>query len=205
MTDVRPRVHVVEDDAVARDALCLLLDCDGWQACPHPSADQFLAASDVGPGDVVISDIRMPGRSGLDLLTALNARDGAPPVVLMTAYGEIRDAVNAMRAGAVDYLEKPVDPDRLLEVMRRFRGVAADPEAVDSLRRDARARLSRLTAREREVLVHLLRGETNKEIARALSLSHRTVEQHRGHIMLKTNAASFADLVRYGSLSHAAG
>jgi two-component system response regulator FixJ len=188
-------IHVVDDDEAMRDSLMALLEDAGYQAHAYASAEELLACSTLEPG-CVVSDIRMPGMDGLALLKKLRAEGDGPPLILITGHGDIPLAVAAMKAGAVDFLEKPFEAEALLnaiEASLRWRAHSSSP-GEDS--EAARRSLESLTPREREVLERLVAGESNKEAAQKLGVSHRTVEFHRAHILEKTGARGLPDLVR---------
>ena len=188
-------VHVVEDDQPMRESLVELLEDAGYAVHAYTRAAELLArGAAIQPG-CVVSDVRMPGMDGLTLLRRLRASGSELPLMLITAHGDVAMAVRAMRAGALNFLEKPLDVDALLAaigVALRDHTVALgvdDPET-------ARRLLQRLTAREHEVFEHLAAGTTNRETAAQLGISLRTVEFHRAHIMQKTTAKGLRDLVR---------
>lgn len=190
-----PRVFVVDDDAAVRESLALLVKSMSLAAETYASAQEFLEHYDgTRPGCLVL-DIRMPLMSGLDLQQVLASRGLDVPIIFITGHGDVSMAVQAMRAGAVDFLEKPFkDQDLLdriyqaLELDRRRRAALEDAAAV-------RARFATLTPREREVLERIVLGQANKVIAVELALSERTVEIHRAKVMSKTAAKSLAELV----------
>ena len=188
-------IHVIDDDAAVRHALTFLFETAGFPVRSHGSAEAFLAAGAPGAG-CVLTDVRMPGFGGLDLLRRLAELGAAIPVIVMTGHADVPLAVAALKQGAFDFIEKPLDDDRLLtavrralEADRRNRGEAAELEGVI-------ARLASLTPREREVLDGLVAGHPNKTIAYDLGTSPRTIEVHRARVMEKMQARSLADLVR---------
>ena len=187
-------IHVVEDDEPMRDSLVELLEEAGYTVRAYTRAEDLLArGSAIEPG-CVVSDVRMPGMDGLTLLQRLRASGSALPLMLMTGHGDISMAVTAMKAGAVDFLEKPFEADALLTAVGaalRLRSRDADEDAEV-----ARRRLLKLTAREYEVFEHLVTGKSNKEAAAKLGISPRTVEFHRAHIMEKTAVKGLPELVR---------
>lgn len=184
------RVHVIDDDEGLRAALAFLLDVHGFEASFYDSAAAFLDVADQAKG-CILTDVRMPGLSGLELVHELRARGIQTPVVIMTAHGDIPLAVEAMRAGVSDVLEKPFDDDRLLEALRVSLRRTTDGEAAE-----ARGRLERLSKREREVLAGVVDGRMNKQIAHDLGISARTVEIYRAHLMTKIGAKNVAELMR---------
>jgi two-component system, LuxR family, response regulator FixJ len=188
-------IHVVEDDRPMRESLVELLEESGYRVCAHAAAEELLALGAAAPQGCVVSDVRMPGMDGLALLRSLRAAGSALPLVLITGHGDVSMAVTAMKAGAVDFLEKPFEADALLaaiETALRVGARGSDAEDGEA----ARARLKALTPREHEVLAHLVAGRSNKESAAKLGISPRTVEFHRAHIMDKTQARGLPELVR---------
>lgn len=185
-------IHVVDDDEALRDSLVWLLESNGLRARAYASALEFLAAWRGEPGGCLLLDVRMPAMTGMALHDRLLRERIAIPVVFITAHGDVPMAVEAIRKGACDFIEKPFNDAQLLEVIRR--AVSATPPA----RRDVAAagRLEALTAREREILALIAAGKLSKTIAEVLGISARTVEFHRAHIIQKTGARSTAELVR---------
>ncbi|MDX1540783.1 MAG: response regulator [Geminicoccaceae bacterium] len=189
-----PLICLVDDDEAVLDSLGVLLDAEGFTVQGYAGAQRLL---DAVPDDArcIVSDIRMPEIDGLELLRRLKERVPDLPVIMMTAHGDVPMAVRAMQLGAVDFIEKPFDPERLISSIQSAL-VHAPLAANRADRAELRSRLDSLTGREREVFLELLRGQSNKEIARALQISPRTVEIHRARVMEKMAAASLADLVR---------
>jgi len=189
-------VIVVDDDLGVRNAVCILLKTVGLESIQFASAQDFLAAYQPSQPGCLVLDVRMPGMSGLELQQELNLRGAVIPVIFMTAHGDIPMAVEAMKHGAFDFLQKPFRDDDLLARIRR----AIDKDSVlrQSLGEHTRikAHLESLTPREREVLDHMTKGKQNKAIAQELGLSPRTVEIHRARVMKKMNTQSVAELVR---------
>ncbi len=195
-TVARPTVHVVEDDESLRGAIEALVGSVGVDARGYPSARAFLDLYQRnGPG-CVLSDVRMPGMSGLELQAALRARGIPIPVILMTSFADVSLAVAALRAGVRDLIQKPFGHQDLLD--RLNAAVTQDEEEWRQARhRDAiKARVARLSAREREVFERVVRGRLNKVIADELDLSLKSVELHRAHVMEKMEVDSLAELVR---------
>lgn len=188
------RVHVIDDDDGLRDALAFLLEVNGIDAAFYPSADAFLAALPVEAG-CILTDIRMPGLTGLELVRELNRLAVNMPVIVMTGHGDIPLAVEAMKAGVVDFLEKPFDDNHLLSSIREALSTRAEAEE-DARRQEAQDRLSQLSPRERDVLSGVVQGKLNKQIAFELEISPRTVEIYRASLMTKTGARNIAELMR---------
>ncbi|WP_441251990.1 response regulator FixJ [Tardiphaga sp. 71_E8_N1_1] len=191
----RPTIDIIDDDPAMRDSLAFLLDVNGFNARSHGSAAAFLDHVRKTVPDCVVSDIRMPGMSGLDLVRRLKA-DGVPcPVIAITGHGDVALAVEAMKAGAADFIEKPFDDEALLSAIRS--AMAAKPvDGADAGRDGAMARLADLSPRERDVLQGLVSGKINKVIAHDLGISPRTVEVYRANLMAKTGARSMSELMR---------
>lgn len=189
-------VFVVDDDADVRESLCALLESAGLAAEAHESARAFLDAYQPARPGCLIADIRMPDMDGLELQEELNRRSAGLPVIVVSGHADVPLAVRAMKAGAVDLIEKPYDGDRLLASVKRALAQALDAREQAAAAETAKARIASLSARERQVLELLVAGEPNKIIAFQLEISPRTVEIHRAHVMDKMEARSLSDLVR---------
>lgn len=200
-----PVVHLIDDDEAVRQSLAFLLTSAGFAIRTYASATAFLdALVAVQPG-CIITDVRMPGLSGLDLQRELINRRIGLPVIVMTGHGDVKLAVEAMKAGAVDFIEKPFQDDTLIAAIRTaFDRYARDAQQSD-VAHAVEARLKTLTPREREVLDGLIAGRPNKTIAYDLNISARTVEVHRANLMTKMGAASLSELVRMVLLSRVPG
>jgi len=185
-------VMVIDDQPRLRRALCALLEAAGFTAQGFASAQEFLDAGVAAPDMCLLVDIRMPGMSGLELQDELARRGLRMPVVMMSGRADVAAAVRAMKAGAVDLLEKPFTEETLIAALQR--ALASRP-APSSTHHDAAA-LADLSPREREVLHHLADGQPNKAVGRALNISPRTVEIHRANILKKLNVQCLADLIR---------
>jgi two-component system CheB/CheR fusion protein len=197
-------IHIVDDDAAIRAGLRRLLEKQGWAVHEYASAEAFLARYAPGAGICVLLDAQLPGMSGLDLLKRLRM-DGDPIAVLMiTGFSDVAVAVEAMRAGASDFVEKPLRRAPLLAGIARAVGLSRDAGHQAAWRQEAARRLARLTPRQREVMTRVLAGEPSKNIAADLGISQRTVETHRAEVMRRTGATSLPDLVRIALAASAA-
>jgi len=187
-------VFIVDDDAAIRDALSQLLETASLPVESHADGSAFLAAYGDRPGCLLL-DIAMPGMSGLEVQAALSARGLAIPVVFLTGHGDIPLAVRALQAGAVDFLEKPVQGAMLLERVRRALRLDQEWRETQGRTQAIQQHYARLSSRERDVMTHAVSGLTCKEIAQKLGISPRTVEVHRTHVMHKMGASNLAELV----------
>jgi two-component system response regulator FixJ len=196
-------VHVIDDDDALRDSLLFLLDCAGIEARGYESALAFVAHLERGQGvehGCVVTDIRMPGMSGMELVARLRDLGFADPVIVITGHGDVPLAVQAMKAGVSDFIEKPFDDDQLLSAVRSALARSGGIQAEEAERREVEARLASLSMREREVLDGLVEGKPNKIIAFDLGISARTVEIYRANVMTKMHAKSLSELVRMALL-----
>ena len=196
MAKADPTVFIVDDDAAVRDSLGLLLRSVGLSSAAYASADEFLAAFDPGCPGCLLLDVRMPGTSGLELQARLAALRSPLPIIFLTAHGDIEMAVKAVKAGALDFIQKPFRDQDLLDKIHfalasnvRLREKRTEVESV-------RSRIASLTPREHELLELVVAGRSNKVIAEELGISQRTVEIHRARVMKKMAADSVTDLVR---------
>jgi len=192
----KPIIHVIDDDAAMRDSLAFLLDVQGFEVRVHESAVAFLAIVAEGNLDCVVTDIRMPDLNGLELVQKLKSQGLTCPVIVITGHGDVTLAVEAMKAGVVDFIEKPFSDDVLVGAIRSALERGREATAADKSRRDAEERLASLSGRERDVLIGLVAGKINKVIAHDLNISPRTVEIYRANLMAKTQAKSMSELMR---------
>jgi two-component system response regulator FixJ len=190
------KVYVIDDDAAMRDSLNFLLDAANFEVALFESATNFLEMLPRLEFGCVVSDVRMPGIDGIELLKRMKSLDNRFPIVIITGHGDVPLAVEAMKLGAVDFLEKPFEDDRLIgliEAAIRQREPVAKDEAVT---RDIAARIGSLSPRERQVMDGLIAGLSNKMIARNYDISPRTIEVYRANVMTKMQASSLSELVR---------
>jgi FixJ family two-component response regulator len=189
-------VYVVDDDAAIRDALSVLLETCGLRGRTFSTAEDFLGSlKDTSPVCAVV-DVCLPGMNGLELQQQLASRKIDSALVVMTGQGNVRTAVEAMRAGAVHFIEKPIDPKTFLGVLDEALARRNEIAERSAQREQTQARLERLTPREREVLALLVEGHMNKVIAGRLGISTRTAEHHRAHIMAKLQTPTLSHLIR---------
>jgi two-component system, LuxR family, response regulator FixJ len=191
-----PKVYVIDDDAAMRDSLNFLLDAANFEVTLFESATNFIEMLPRLAFGCVVSDVRMPGIDGIELLKRMKSLDSPFPIVIITGHGDVALAVEAMKLGAVDFLEKPFEDDRLIgmiETAIRHREPAAKDEAVT---RDIAGRVDSLSPRERQVMEGLIAGLSNKMIARNYDISPRTIEVYRANVMTKMQAGSLSELVR---------
>lgn len=189
-------VHVIDDDEAVRDSLSFLLRSANLNAVTYKSATQFLELLGKDIDGCVITDVRMPDMSGLDLLRRLRSLSCTIPVIVITGHGDIQLAVEAMKAGAIDFLEKPFDDERVLSSVRSALEASRADREKTGRRNEVEERLSSLSQRERQVLEGLVAGLPNKTIAHDLGISPRTVEVYRANVMTKMQAGSLSELVR---------
>jgi len=192
----RGKVYVIDDDEAMRDSLDFLLGSADFDVTLFESAQQFLdAVSGVGFG-CIVSDVRMPGIDGIELLKRLKASHSTLPVVIMTGHGDVPLAVEAMKLGAVDFLEKPFEDDRLIGMIDAALRRAESSARSEAVTVDIAARIATLSPRERQVMDGLIAGLSNKMIARDYDISPRTIEVYRANVMTKMQAGSLSELVR---------
>jgi FixJ family two-component response regulator len=199
--DAQSSVYVVDDDTALQDSLRLLFESVRLPMQAFASCEEFLESYDGSSRGCVLLDLRLPGMSGLDLQRELHRRGARLRIIVLTGHGDVGSAVEALRSGAIDYLQKPFSPQELLD---RVQLALADTEreaVEDAAKMRAASDLARLTPRERQVLVALARGERNAQIARHLGISRKTVEFHRSRLMHKTAVGSLAELIRLAVLA----
>lgn len=189
-------IHVVDDDEAARDSLAFLLQSVGFTVKSHASATAFLIDLPALPTGCLITDLRMPELDGLQLLRELRRRHVEMPVLIITGHGDIPLAVEAMRAGALDFLEKPFDDQALLSSVRAAFASQQEQNRQTGQKSEIAARIEQLSTRERQVLEGLIAGHPNKVIAYDLGISIRTIEIYRANVMNKMRATSLSDLIR---------
>jgi two-component system response regulator FixJ len=189
-------IALIEDDAAILRSLSMLLESRGVAVRAYASAESFLADAEAGPPQCVVTDMRMPGMSGLELQRELKARDAAVPVILITGHGDIAMAVQAIKQGAFDFIEKPFDDERLVASITQAVESGERARVEQGERAELEARVADLSPRQVEVMHLVAEGFSNKEIAHRLNISPRTVENYRAWVMEKMGAVNLADLVR---------
>lgn len=196
LSQTRATVFVVDDDASMRESLRWLLESAQLKVQTFESADAFLAVARADASGCVVLDVQMPGLSGPELATELRRRHILLPILFLSGHGDVPTVVQAIKGGAVDFLQKPYDNEQLLE--RIEQALALDTAGRAARVRDVQRgqRLDALTTREREILDQVVAGRSNKEVGRTLGISYKTVEAHRGRLMRKMGAASFAELLQ---------
>ncbi len=191
-----PVVWVVDDDEAMRSSLKWLIESVGMRVESFDSADGFLRGHYPGRFGCLLLDVRMPGMSGLELLDHLAREQLLPPTIIITGHGDVPMAVRAMKAGAVDFIEKPFNDEILLDAIRRALADEEERRVSSSRAAELSERMSHLTPREHEVMLMVTDGKSNKEIANTLGVSAKTIEAHRARVMEKMQAGSLAELVR---------
>ena len=196
MAETKPKtlVYLVDDDYSIRDSLSLLIESTGQAVKCFDSADAFLENFDPDQAGCLILDVRMPSMTGLELQEELARRDFAIPIIFISGHADVPDSSKAFRAGAVDYMEKPFDSELLLTRMKEAIQKDLDTRIQQSEKRRLKKRLSQLTPREREVYILLVKGLSNKEVAKQLNISNRTIDVHRAKVMEKMQAEDLAEL-----------
>ncbi len=189
-------VFIVDDDPAIRDSLTLMIGQENLTVHSYASAEDFLEAAEPNCLGCIIIDIRMPGMDGMQLQEALSQRNTLLPIIFLTGHGNIPMSVRAIKAGALDFLTKPVTREKLMIAVRSALTESERMRSENAIQQDAISRIAELTDRERDVLKLAIQGYPNKEIARHLGISHRTVEIHKSKIMHKTGAVNLLDLAR---------
>jgi two-component system response regulator FixJ len=192
----RGKVYVIDDDEAMRDSLNFLLDSAGYEVTLFDSALKFLDALPRLEFGCVVSDVRMPGLDGIELLKRMKAGHCTFPIVIMTGHGDVPLAVEAMKLGAVDFLEKPFEDERLIGMIETAIQQAEPAARSEALTQDIAVRVASLSPRERQVMSGLIAGLSNKLIARDYDISPRTIEVYRANVMTKMQANSLSELVR---------
>jgi two-component system response regulator FixJ len=190
-------IYVIDDDSALRDSLAFLLGSSGLPVRLFDSAESFLADPPPLTGGCILTDVRMQGLNGIELLRHLREAGHQIPVIVMTGHGDVLLAVKAMKLGAADFLEKPFDGEALVAVVHMALRPESPAAIRDTLSAELMSRLASLSQREAQVLKCLVSGQTNKEIAREFDLSPRTVEVYRAKLMTKMHACSISELVRF--------
>jgi two-component system, LuxR family, response regulator FixJ len=190
------KVYVIDDDEAMRDSLNFLLDSAGFEVTLFENAQQFLATLPGLAFGCVVSDVRMPGMDGMELLKHLKTSNNAFPIVVMTGHGDVPLAVEAMKLGAIDFLEKPFEDERLIGMIESAIRLAEPAARSEAVAQDIAARVASLSPRERQVMEGLIAGLSNKLIAREYDISPRTIEVYRANLMTKMQANSLSELVR---------
>jgi two-component system, LuxR family, response regulator FixJ len=199
-----PIVYVIDDDEGARHSLEFLLDCAGIRVRSFTSADAFLTAAPPLLGACIVTDVRMPGRSGIELVEEMKRRSVNVPVIVITGHADVPLAIQAMHAGVADFIEKPFDDELILAAIRKALTQQADHEGAHAERQAILDRIAGLSGRELEVMNGLVRGEANKAIAYDLGISARTVEVYRANVMMKMQVKTLSELVRMVTLARLA-
>lgn len=193
-------IHVVDDDPDVRDSLSFMLGAADLKVQAYESAAALLARGDALEAGCIVTDVRMPGMNGLELIAKLKENGATHPVVVLTGHGDVGLAVAAMKAGVVDFLEKPFKEATLLNAVRMALARGLDDTGRLAERQEVEARIALLTARERDVFEAIVTGDSNKAAAQRLGISPRTVEIYRANVMDKMKANTLSDLVRMSLL-----
>jgi two-component system, LuxR family, response regulator FixJ len=191
------KVYVIDDDEAMRDSLSFLLDSANFEVALFETAQQFLDALPNLSIGCIVSDVRMPGIDGIELLKRLKTLRSGYPIVVMTGHGDVPLAVEAMKLGAMDFLEKPFEDERLIAMIETALRLAEPAAKGDAVAQDIAARVASLSPRERQVMDGLIAGLSNKLIAREYDISPRTIEVYRANVMTKMQASSLSELVRF--------
>ena len=196
MDPVEPTIYVVDDDEAVRDSLRWLIASVDLHVETYASANEFLDTFEPGQPGCLLVDVRMPGMSGLELQRHLAGRAADLPVIIITGHGDVQMAVNAMKAGAFDFVEKPFNDQPLLNLVQRAVEHSYENAREHARRDQIRDGLEKLTFRERQIMDMIVAGESNKNIAIGLQITPKTVEAHRAKVMVKMQATSLADLIK---------
>ena len=196
MTNSSSTIYIVDDDDAVRDSLRFLLETNGHDVLTFASGEEFLEKYDPTIVSILITDVRMPGMTGLQLQEELNARKANIPIVFITGHGNVPMVVNTMKKGAVDFIEKPFNLADIQEVISNLTREAIERASVAQSQRANEELLNRLTSREQQVLGRIVAGRLNKQIADDLNISIKTVEAHRANIMEKLQVSTVADLMK---------
>ncbi|MFO1015909.1 MAG: response regulator FixJ [Caulobacteraceae bacterium] len=196
-----PTIHLIDDDEAVRVSLAFILEMNDFKSKVYASAQEFLDVADGLTDGCVVTDVRMPEMSGLELVRRLKERGSRLPVIVMTGHGDVPLAVEAMRAGVIDFIEKPFEDHVLLGAIRRALDARAEEDVQAEDRRRFAQMLSTLSGRETDVLRGVIAGKMNKVIAFELGISQRTVEVYRANVMAKTHAGGLSELVRIALLA----
>ena len=191
-----PLARIVDDEETVRNSEAFMLRMGGINAVAYESAEEFLARDDLRHPGCLVLDVRMPGMSGLEVQEHLLARKAELPIIFITGHGDVSMAVNALKRGAVDFIEKPFEQAALKQLVERMLREARERHMEKERRSLNEALLAKLTPREQQVLERIIHGRLNKQIADDLGISIKTVEAHRASIMDKTNSGTVADLMR---------
>ncbi|HEY9011615.1 MAG TPA: response regulator FixJ [Devosia sp.] len=205
MPNVQVVVHIVDDEESVRSSLAFLLDMAGYAVRTHASAGEFLEIAASITNGCLITDLRMPDIDGVELLKRLNAMSAMLPTIVVTGHGDVQMAVEAMKSGAMDFIEKPFDKERIIESIRRAADSAGAQFELEQSRSRTQEAIKSLSERERQVLDGVVTGQPNKVIAFELGISPRTVEGYRATLMAKMQAKNLAELIRMVTDARAGG
>ena len=205
MPNVQVVVHIVDDEESVRSSLAFLLDMAGFAVRTHASAGEFLEIAPSITNGCLVTDLRMPDIDGVELLKRLNAMSAMLPTIVVTGHGDVQMAVEAMKSGAMDFIEKPFDKERIIDSIRRAADSAGAQFELEQSRSRTQEAIKSLSERERQVLDGVVAGQPNKVIAFELGISPRTVEGYRATLMAKMQAKNLAELIRMVTDARAGG